>query len=69
LRQTANLQRLVKRQFERQDWSRPDSQGCQVVEDHLQLLGWSKKRRVVVVRQHSKVASHASGARTDANSN
>jgi hypothetical protein len=54
LRQTANVQRLVKRQFERQDWSRPDSQGCQVVEDHLQLLGWSKQRRVVVVRQRIK---------------
>ena len=51
LRQTANVQRLVRRQFERQDWSRPDAQGCQVVEDELQLLGWSKKRRVVVVRQ------------------
>ena len=51
LRQTANVQRLVARQFERQDWSRPDSQGCQVVEDYLQLHGWSKKRRVVVVRQ------------------
>ena len=51
LRQTANVQRLVRRQFERQDWSRPDTQGCQVVEDELQLLGWSKKRRVVVVRQ------------------
>jgi len=51
LRQTANVQRLVKRQFERGDWSRPDSQGCQVVEDYLQLHGWSKKRRVVVVRQ------------------
>ena len=51
LRQTANVQRLVAQQFTRQDWSRPDSQGCQMVEDHLQLLGWSKKRRVVVVRQ------------------
>ena len=51
LRQTANVQRLVRRQFERQDWSRPDAQGCQVVEDYLQLHGWSKKRRVVVVRQ------------------
>ena len=54
LRQTANVQRLVKRQFERQDWSRPDSQGCQVVEDQLQLHGWSTKRRVVVVRQRIK---------------
>jgi Transposase DDE domain len=45
------VQRLVARQFERQDWSRPDNQGCQMVEDHLQLHGWSKKRRVVIVRQ------------------
>jgi hypothetical protein len=51
LRQTANVQRLVARQFERQDWSRPDNQGCQMVEDQLQLHGWSKKRRVVIVRQ------------------
>jgi hypothetical protein len=54
LRQTANVQRLVVQQFARQDWSRADSQGCQMVEDHLQLLGWSKKRRVVVVRQRIK---------------
>ena len=54
LRQTANVQRLVAQQFARQDWSRPDSQGCQMVEGHLQLLGWSKKRRVVVVRQRIK---------------
>lgn len=54
LRQTANVQRLVARQFARQDWSRADSQGCQMVEDQLQLHGWSKKRRVVVVRQRIK---------------
>ena len=51
LRQTANVQRLVAQQFARQDWSRPDSQGCQMVEAQLQLHGWSAKRRVVVVRQ------------------
>lgn len=51
LRQTANVQRLVARQFVRQDWSGPDTQGCQMVEDWLQLQGWSVKRRVVVVRQ------------------
>ena len=51
MRQTANVQRLVAQQFARQDWSRPDTQGCQMVEDWLQLHGWSKKRRVVVVRQ------------------
>ena len=51
LRQTANVQRLVAQQFARQDWSRADNQGCQMVEDWLQLHGWSQKRRVVIVRQ------------------
>jgi Transposase DDE domain group 1 len=51
LRQTANVQRLVARQFARSDWSRPDSCGCQMLEEQLQLHGWSKKRRVVIVRQ------------------
>ena len=51
LRQTANVQRLVAQQFARQGWSHPDPQGCQMVEDELQLQGWSKKRRVVIVRQ------------------
>ena len=51
LRQTANVQRLVAQQFARQDWSLADNQGCQMVEAQLQLHGWSKKRRVVIVRQ------------------
>ena len=51
LRQTKNVQRLVAQQFSRQDWSRPDRQGCQMVEAQLQLHGWSAKRRVVIVRQ------------------
>ena len=39
LRQTANVQRLVAQQFSRQDWSRPDNQGCQMVEAQLQRHG------------------------------
>ncbi len=54
LRQTANVQRLVAQQFSRQDWSRPDNQGCQMVEAQLQLHGWSARRRVVIVRQRIK---------------
>jgi Transposase DDE domain group 1 len=54
LRQTANVQRLVAQQFGRTDWSRPDGQGCQMVEAQLQLHGWSKTRRVVIVRQRIK---------------
>jgi len=51
LRQTKNMQRLVAQQFTRDDWSRPDRKGCQMVQAQLQLHGWSKRRRVVVVRQ------------------
>lgn len=54
LRQTANVQRLVARQFARRDWSQPDRQGWQMVEDPLQLHGWSKKRRVVIARHRVK---------------
>jgi len=56
LRQTKNVQRLVAQQFCRQDWSRPDNQGCQMVEAMLQLQGWSKSRRVVIVRQRIRAA-------------
>ena len=35
LRQTVNGQRLVAQQFARQDWSRPDNQGCQMVRYQL----------------------------------
>ena len=56
LRQTQNVQRLVAQQFTRDDWSRPDNHGCQMVEAHLQLQGWSAKRRVVVVRQRIRGA-------------
>jgi len=52
LGQTRNVQRLVAQQFARTDWSRADSQGCQMVEAQLRLHGWSKTRRVVIVRQH-----------------
>ena len=51
LRQTANVQRLVAQAFARTDWSRPDKQGCQMLEGQLRLHGWSKTRRVVLVRQ------------------
>ena len=54
LRQTPNVQRLVAQQFSRQDWSCADNHGGQMVEDWLQLQGWSKKRRVVIVRQRIK---------------
>ena len=39
LRQTENVQRLVAQQFAQDDWTRADSQGCQMVEVQLQLHG------------------------------
>jgi hypothetical protein len=51
LRQTANVQRLVAQAFGRTDWSRPDAQGCQMIEAQVRLHGWSRTRRVVIVRQ------------------
>jgi Transposase DDE domain group 1 len=51
LRQTKNVQRLIARQFGRSDWSGTDSQGCQALEDQLKLDGWSRARRVVIVRR------------------
>jgi len=54
LRQTANVQRLVALAFSRTDWSRPDAQGCQMIEAEVRLHGWSKSRRVVIVRQRLK---------------
>jgi len=51
LRQTANVQRLVARQFGAEGWSRADAQGCQMREARLRLHGWSVERRVVIIRQ------------------
>jgi hypothetical protein len=53
LRQTANVKRLIERLFRREGWTRPTtlSQGWQAIEDELRLVGWSKARRVVVLRR------------------
>jgi hypothetical protein len=56
LRKTANVKRLIERLFRREDWSRASqaSQGWQAIEDELRLSGWSKARRVVVLRRRIK---------------
>jgi hypothetical protein len=56
LRKTANVKRLVERLFNRQDWTVASeaSQGWQACEDQLRLAGWSKERRVVVLRRRIK---------------
>jgi hypothetical protein len=53
LRKTANVKRLIERLFRREEWSRASqaTQGWQAIEDSLRLSGWSKTRRVVVLRR------------------
>lgn len=50
LRQTSGVKRLIERQWSRRDWQ-PVSQGFAAVEATLQLAGWSRVRRVVVLRR------------------
>src|SRR5215510_7386541 len=56
LRKTTNVKRLIERLFRREDWSRahPASQGWQAIEDEIRLSGWSKARRVVVLRRRMR---------------
>ncbi len=53
LRKTANVKRLIERLFNRTDWraATQSSQGWQAIEDYIRLAGWSKERRVVVLRR------------------
>jgi hypothetical protein len=51
LRQTKNVKRLIVRQAGRADWTRADAQGWQSAEAQLKLDGWSRTRRVVLLRR------------------
>lgn len=53
LRQTAGVKRLIERQWSRQDWQNV-GQGFDAVEAMLRLSGWSRARRVVVMRRAVK---------------
>lgn len=50
LRQTPGVKQLIQRHWSRGDWQ-DVGQGCQAVETQLTLLGWSRARRVVVLRR------------------
>jgi len=50
LRQTPGVKRLIERQWSRRDWQSV-GQGFDAVETTLQLAGWSRARRVVVLRR------------------
>ena len=53
LRQSAGVKRLIERQWSRDDWENV-GQGFYAVEAELKLSGWSRTRRVVVVRRSVK---------------
>ena len=53
LKQTSNVKRLIERQFRRADW-RDAGQGWQACEDMLTLSGWTRARRVIVMRRAIK---------------
>ena len=53
LRQSAGVKRLIERQWSRDDWS-DAGQGFYAVEAKLKLTGWSRARRVVVMRRAVK---------------
>lgn len=53
LRQTAGVKRLIERQWRQGDW-RNVGQGFDAVEGELCLSGWSRARRVVVLRRRVK---------------
>ncbi len=50
LRRTAKVKALVEESLYRKDWA-PAGQGWEGVEDTLKLSGWTKKRRVVLLRR------------------
>jgi hypothetical protein len=50
LKQSANVKKLIGQIFSKQEWEEA-GQGWQGREDVLQLSGWSKQRRVVVLRR------------------
>jgi hypothetical protein len=53
LRQTAGVRRLIERHWSRQDW-KDIAHGYYAVEAELKLFGWTRARRVVVVRRAVK---------------
>jgi hypothetical protein len=50
IKQTKNVKRLIEKLMLNQDWSQA-GQGWEGQEGYLQLMGWSKSRRVIVLRK------------------
>jgi hypothetical protein len=56
MRQTKGVQRLLQKQFQREDWTQPGvaDQGWSAVEDTVKLSRWDHARRVVILRRPVK---------------
>jgi hypothetical protein len=53
LRQTAGIKRLIERKWQQNEWQNV-GQGFDAVEDEIRLAGWSRARRVGVLRRQIK---------------
>ena len=53
LRQTAGVKRLIEQHWQQSDWQSV-GQSFDAVKSELQLAGWSRSRRVVVLRRRVK---------------
>ncbi len=51
LKQSANVKKLIERQWQRKDAWQDVGQGWEARDDQLTLVGWSCARRVIVMRQ------------------
>jgi hypothetical protein len=65
LRLTKNVKRLIERTFSRGGWS-DAGQGWQGKQEELRLVGWSRQRRVIVLRRRLKKDSMVASARDEA---
>ncbi len=55
IKQTAGVKRLIERLWRRGDWQGV-GQGFDAVEGELRLVGWSRARRVVLLRRRAKAS-------------
>ena len=55
LKQSPKVRRLIEQSFAREDWTGA-GQGWEGVEDELRLSGWTRARRVIVLRRPVKAA-------------
>ena len=53
LRQSPNIKKLISVSFSRKDWTAA-GQGWEGLDEEVSLTGWTKKRRVIVLRRRIK---------------